>query len=81
MNELDTDPDGPDHADADLLDESDTDTVACPACGAQIYEHADRCNACGEWIVHRSSIWSRKALWWIILAILGIAAVVYVYAF
>lgn len=36
-------------------DESDTETIACPSCGQPVYEDADRCPQCGDWIVTSSS--------------------------
>jgi hypothetical protein len=43
---------GPDEADADLLDDDgETPTEACPLCGAEVYAHADRCPECGQFII------------------------------
>jgi len=66
---------GPSQADLDELgDDGPTDVAPCPACGAEIYEDADRCGACGQYVTVRHS--SRAAgLWlWIVvaLAILGL---------
>ncbi len=48
--DVETDPEGP--QDIDLVDAGDdeSETVACPHCGADVYEDADRCPRCGEWI-------------------------------
>ena len=35
-------------------DDSDTETVTCPSCGQPVYEDADRCPKCGDWIVTSS---------------------------
>jgi DNA-directed RNA polymerase subunit RPC12/RpoP len=46
---FDEDAEGPQAC--DLSDDSEYDTVACPACGGDISELAERCPRCGEWIV------------------------------
>ena len=69
----DSDPDYTDDQDAD---EGDSLTHPCPECGTDVYEDAERCPACGEWITRRSSVWQGKPLWWVILGVLGIIAVV-----
>ena len=70
--------------DDDLDDEDDedgeTEVVPCPACGVEVYEEAERCPACGEYIVHSTSPWGGKPRWWIVLGLLGIAAVIYALA-
>jgi len=62
------DEEGPDEADADLLDDADdTATIECPHCGAEIYEDAQRCPHCGQYVfsdadldlpAHRSPSWA-----------------------
>lgn len=62
-------------------DESDDDlceTVPCVQCGAQVYEDAVRCPACGTYITHQSGVWSGRPVWWIVLGLLGILAVILV---
>ncbi|MBS3820657.1 MAG: hypothetical protein GVY16_01735 [Planctomycetes bacterium] len=70
------DPEGPDIADDDLMDEDlrwDTDTTACPRCGAALLEDLGRCNACGYWLTQRDR---RHWPWWVVaLAILAAAGV------
>lgn len=44
------DPEGPQEIDLVDGDDDETETVACPHCGADVYEDADRCPHCGEWI-------------------------------
>lgn len=63
--------DEPEEPDDDL-----TETVACPACGAEVYEDAVRCPECGEYITHDTRAWSGRPAWWIILGLLGILAVI-----
>ncbi len=68
--------DGDDHDDPEpTWDEEDTDTVTCPACGADIYEDSEQCPVCGQYILSQTSAWQGKPLWWIVLGLLGIAAV------
>ncbi|MBN2216756.1 MAG: hypothetical protein JW719_05230 [Pirellulales bacterium] len=69
-------PDAPD-------DEDDgTPTAPCPACGADVYEDADRCPVCGVYITPSGPgrLWAGRPLWWMVLGILGIVAVVVVLA-
>ena len=50
--------------------------VPCPNCGVQVYEDAEQCPACGEFIVHSTSAWSDKPAWWTLMGIAGIIAVI-----
>lgn len=46
-DQVDSDP-----IDAEGYDDADEDdTLPCPACGRQVYEDADQCPYCGEWII------------------------------
>jgi hypothetical protein len=58
-------------------DEEESETVACPACGEQVYEHADQCPDCGEYIVHGTSVLAGRSLGFVLLALLGIVAVIW----
>ena len=58
----------------DLWDEDSSDTMACPACNAEIFDDTDLCPACGEFLIPETSAWSGKSFWWIALGILGIVA-------
>jgi endogenous inhibitor of DNA gyrase (YacG/DUF329 family) len=53
-----------------------TETVPCPHCGADIYEDAVRCPACGTYVTHTTSPWVGRPVWWIVLALLGVLATV-----
>lgn len=64
-----------DDPDDDEHDDSDTATVACPHCGAEIYEDADQCPACGMFVMPDTRVWSGKSWWWIALGVLGVVAV------
>lgn len=57
-------------------DDAPAETVACPACGAEIYEESEQCPACGEFIVHDASVLRSKPGWYVLLAVLGVVAVI-----
>jgi predicted nucleic acid-binding Zn ribbon protein len=40
----------PDGSDQDDDEDGSVDTVKCPSCGRQVYEGAQRCPYCGEYI-------------------------------
>ena len=61
-------PEDPDDDDAESL------TTICPSCGADVYEDAEQCPACGDYITHSARAWDGKPLWWVILGVLGIIA-------
>jgi DNA-directed RNA polymerase subunit RPC12/RpoP len=59
------------------FDEDDaSETVACPACGAEVYEDALRCPSCGEYVTHSTSFFAGRPWWWIALGIAGVLAVI-----
>ena len=64
----------------DYLDDDSSETVPCPDCRAEIYEAAEQCPYCGNYVVHRSDVWSGRSRWWIVLGLLGILAVILVLA-
>lgn len=57
-------------------DDSDDATVACPHCGADVYEDADYCPVCDNYITITSSAspLSGRPLWWILLGLAGVVA-------
>ena len=67
----------PDREDSDDEDEL-TETVPCPQCGTQVYEDAVQCPICGEYVDHGANVLAGRPLWWIVLGVLGIAAVIVV---
>ena len=73
-DETPADLDDHEYPDADPWDEDDSDTVECPACGAELYEDADLCPVCGEFLITDTRVWSGKPTWWIALGLLGIIA-------
>ncbi len=48
--------------------------VDCPVCGADVYELAEQCPACGSYITHSTSAFSGKPWWWVTLGLIGILA-------
>ena len=76
----DTRDDGDDQADDDADDawnEDDaSETMACPVCGADVYEDALRCPSCGEYITHSTSFFAGRPWWWTALDIAGVIAVI-----
>jgi uncharacterized paraquat-inducible protein A len=60
----------------DELDDDSSETVSCRKCGAEVYEDAEKCPRCGEYITAGSQLWSNRSWWWVLLGALGIAAVV-----
>jgi hypothetical protein len=60
----------------DNRDDDDVETLPCPACGRQIYEEAEACPYCGEYVTHSTSVFAGKPVWFVALAVLGIVAVI-----
>ena len=60
-------------------DDSPAEVLPCPACGIDVYEDADQCPACGEYIVHGSRVWEQKPWWWILLGLAGVVAVIWTF--
>ncbi len=65
-----------DDEDLDAFPDEDesTETIVCPECGAEVYEDADRCPVCGQYIIPDTRFWSGKPIWWIALGFLGLVA-------
>ena len=53
-----------------------TETVSCPNCGAEVYEDAVACPVCGEYITPDNRVWAGRPIWWIVLGLLGIVAMI-----
>ena len=68
--------------DEDDIGEQDdeAEVLPCPHCGADVYEDAPKCPACGHYITFESSLWSSRPWWWILLGLLGIAAVIWAFS-
>lgn len=63
-----------DDPDDNALDDGLTDTVVCQHCGADVYEDANQCPACGMYLLADTRVWSGRPLWWVVLGLLGILA-------
>ena len=70
------DVDDPDYDDDSGDEDQTADTIRCTQCGASIYEDSVRCPYCGWYVTPDTSPWSGRPLWWILLALVGIAALV-----
>lgn len=70
----------PDEED-DSFDEEETLTTPCPACGAEVYEDAEQCPACGHYITHATSPWQGRSPLWIALGVLGTLALLWALLF
>jgi hypothetical protein len=65
-----------DPEDPEPEDEDESSTVACPECGAVVYEDSPRCPVCETYIAHATNAWLGKPFWWIVLGLAGILAVI-----
>lgn len=66
--------------DNDWPDDSDdaAETIPCPSCRADIYEDAEQCPHCGDYVQHGTSAWDDKPVWWVLAGLAGIVAVILV---
>lgn len=60
------------------FDDDEPEFIVCSECGADVYEESEQCPACGSYVVADQRIWTGRPIWWIILGLLGIAAVTFV---
>ena len=61
------DDDGPQECDLDQFgDDDESETVPCPACGAEIYEDSPQCPECGQYVFGASGA-SYALRWWLVL--------------
>ena len=60
----------------DDSDDDATATVVCPHCGTDVYEDAEYCPVCDNYITITSgaSPLSGRPLWWILLGLAGVVA-------
>ena len=72
---LESDMDDPSDSDDFVDDETTTRTVPCPGCGRDVYEDAERCPSCGDF-VSRSSGSSHQPLWIIAGVVVCVVVVV-----
>ncbi|HUY93083.1 MAG TPA: zinc ribbon domain-containing protein [Pirellulales bacterium] len=60
----------------DDRDDDELELLPCPACGKLIYEEAEACPYCGEYVTHSTSALAGKPIWYLALAIIGVVAVI-----
>lgn len=62
-------------------DDDQSYTIACPACGEDVYEDAEQCPNCGEYItasgLNSGYAWRDRPWWWMVLGGAGIVAVIW----
>jgi hypothetical protein len=69
------DDDEDDETDYSLRDEDDGDTVPCSHCGRDVYDEAEQCPYCGEYITDEGPA-ARSWPWWMWLGLAGALFVV-----
>ena len=57
-------------------DEDISATQACRSCGAAIYEDAEQCPVCGEYVEFSTGALSGWPWWFVTLGLVGITAVI-----
>jgi uncharacterized protein (DUF983 family) len=57
-------------------DEDVAETVPCPECGKPVYEEAEQCPYCGEYITHSTSPLAGRSPLYIAVIVLGIIALI-----
>jgi len=48
-------------------------TAPCPQCGSEIYDDAEQCPVCGDYLLADRNVWTGRTWWWVVLGLLGIA--------
>jgi len=63
-----------------MHDDPPSRTLPCPECGAEIYEDAERCPACGAYVVMRLSDTRRRPWWWVavVIGLVGLLLLLFV---
>jgi hypothetical protein len=66
----------PDESEFD--DDDDSQTHPCPECGADVYEDAEQCPVCGNYLIRDTNPLrqSSRPLAWLLLGLAGMAAVI-----
>ena len=58
-------------------EDDEADTLVCPACGSEVYEDAEQCPYCREYLTSPStSVLADRPWWFVLLALLGMVAVI-----
>ncbi|RJP36807.1 MAG: hypothetical protein C4547_06700 [Phycisphaerales bacterium] len=60
--------------DDSLVVDDDAEVLPCPSCGADVYEDADQCPICGQWITPGAS--GRRQRWIAAVVILMVALLI-----
>ncbi|MAG92153.1 MAG: hypothetical protein CMJ48_00160 [Planctomycetaceae bacterium] len=60
-------------------DDGESYVVPCPNCGTEVYEDAEQCPSCGDYIVPGTSALSNWSPWWVLLGFLGVLATIIVF--
>ncbi len=71
------DRDAPQARDLEERDDDESATEPCPSCRRDVYEGADRCPYCGEYIVPGRAPRGGRGVWVAIVAALVVVALVY----
>ena len=64
----------PDEDDESYDDEDDSATELCSECGAEIYEDAPQCPACGCYVTASTNPFAGRSALWLVIGTLGILA-------
>jgi hypothetical protein len=73
----DWDDDDDPELEAEEDDDDESDVLPCPSCGAEVYEDAERCPSCGEYLTRRRlRAWEGQPWWWVGLGLLGTGAMI-----
>lgn len=57
-------------------DDPSSHTVECPECGESIYDDAEQCPFCGQYVTIDTRSLAGRPFWYVALALLGIAATI-----
>ncbi len=55
---------------------ADAELLACPSCGAEVYEETEQCPQCGEWIMPLAASARSKGWVWIVAAVAALAGLI-----
>jgi predicted RNA-binding Zn-ribbon protein involved in translation (DUF1610 family) len=53
-------------------EDDEAEVAACPKCGADVYEDAEQCPLCGEWITRSTHPFAGRSLWFVAVGLLGV---------
>jgi predicted nucleic acid-binding Zn ribbon protein len=71
------DSEGPDASDIDESDEDESETLACPICGKEVYQDVDVCPHCGNFIIPDAPR-SRFRMWYLVIVVVVIGVLIWV---